>query len=260
VSDDDDASRHRALTGRRLAARLDPDVDLGLRLTLAVVAGFVLLVPFALGLLAVTDGWHPLRRLDLDVANDLHTPAAHSHALVRFLELVSDIFSPTSWELLALVIALALFLRRMPRLAIWLLVTVGLTDPLDALVKEAVGRHRPVFDHPVLVLSSFSFPSGHAFGSLVAVGALLLAGLPAVPRRGRPWLIALGGVIVLLVGYARVGLGVHYVSDVVGGWLLGVAWLAATTAAFRAWRHALRRPDRPLHEGLEPQAPEPRSG
>jgi undecaprenyl-diphosphatase len=70
-------------------------------------------------------------------------------------------------------------------------------------------------------------------------------------------LIVLGVLIVLLVGYARIGLGVHYVSDVLGGWLIGAAWLAATTAAFRAWRRDLRRPDRPLEAGLEPAGPEP---
>jgi undecaprenyl-diphosphatase len=50
-------------------------------------------------------------------------------------------------------------------------------------------------------------------------------------------LVAAG--VVVVVGASRVVLGVHYVSDVVGGWLLGLAWLAATASAFRAWQREL---------------------
>lgn len=241
----------------RLAARLDPDAAGGLRLTLAAVAAFLVLVPFSLALVAVTQGWTPLRRLDLDVADGLHTPATQHHALVTFLETVSNVFSPTTFEVMAVLVGLVLFLRRAPRLGCWLILTVVLTDPLDALIKDSVARARPSFDHPVLRLTSYSFPSGHAFGSIVAVSAFLLVGLPYVRASVRPILIALGCALVLLVGYARVGLGVHYVSDVVGGWLIGLAWLAATTSAFRAWRRDLRKPQRPLTAGLEPAAPEP---
>jgi membrane-associated phospholipid phosphatase len=235
----------------------DPDARGGLRLTLAVAAGFVLLVPFALALVAVTDRWEPLRRLDLNVAHDLNTAAVAHPALVTFLKLVSDVFSPTSFEVVAVLVGLVLLRRHSPRLAAWLVLTVVLTDPLDTLVKDTVARARPSFPHPVLTLTSYSFPSGHAFGSIVGVGALLLVGLPYVRASWRRPLIALGVGIVLLVGYARIGLGVHYVSDVLGGWLLGTAWLAGTTAAFRAWRRDLRRPTRPLEAGLEPQGPEP---
>jgi membrane-associated phospholipid phosphatase len=112
----------------------------------------------------------------------------------------------------------------------------------------------------VETLTSFSFPSGHALGSIVGVGALLLAGLPWLSRAWRRPTIAVGIAIVLLVGYARVGLGVHYVSDVVGGWILGAAWLAAMTAGFKAWQHDLRKPDRPLTAGLESDGPEPAVG
>jgi len=240
----------------RLAARLDPDAAGGLRLTLAVVAAFLVLVPFSLALVAVSQGWKPLRRLDLDVADGLHTPATQHHALVTFLETVSSVFSPTSFEAAAIVVGIVLIARRAPRLGAWLIVTVVLTDPLDTVIKNAVARSRPTFDHPVLRLTSYSFPSGHAFGSIVAVSAFLLVGLPYVRASWRPILIALGCAVVLLVGYARVGLGVHYVSDVVGGWLIGLAWLAATTSAFRAWRRDLRKPERPISAGLEPAAPE----
>jgi undecaprenyl-diphosphatase len=236
---------------------LDPDARGGLRLTLAIVAGFILLVPFALGLVAVTDGWGPLRRLDLNVAHDLNRAAVAHPGLVTFLKVVSDVFSPTSFEVVAVLVGLLLLRRHSPRLAAWLVLTVVLTDPLDTLVKNAVARTRPTFPHAVQTLTSYSFPSGHAFGSIVGVGALLLVGLPYVPSSWRRPLIALGVGVVLLVGYARIGLGVHYVSDVLGGWLIGLAWLAATTAAFRAWRRDLRRPTRPLEAGLEPEGPEP---
>jgi undecaprenyl-diphosphatase len=256
MQDNSGPSGRRARSSR-LSARLDPDAAGGLRLTLAIAAAFVVLVPFALALVAVTQGWKPLRRLDLDVADGLHTPATQHHALVTFLETVSNVFSPLTFEVVAAVVGLGLILRKAPRLGVWLILTVGLTDPLDALIKNSVARSRPTFDHPVLRLTSYSFPSGHAFGSIVAVSALLLVGLPYVRASLRPMLIALGCALVLLVGYARVSLGVHYVSDVVGGWLIGLAWLAATTSAFRAWRRDLHRPQRPLTDGLESAAPEP---
>ncbi len=236
---------------KSLAARLDPDKAGGLRLTLFSVAAFLVLVPFALALVAVTDHWGPLQRLDLNVANRLNTQALSHPSMVTFLKDVSTIFSPTTFRILAVVAAVVLAVRGARRLALWLVVAVLLSGVLDTAMKEVVKRARPHFAHPVDVLTSYSFPSGHALGSVVGVGALLLVGLPFVAPRWRKWLIALGILIVLLVGYARVGLGVHYVSDVFGGWILGLAWLAVTVAAFRAWQHDLREPERPLSAGLE---------
>ncbi|BEP13530.1 hypothetical protein acdb102_18410 [Acidothermaceae bacterium B102] len=256
----DGTSVPRRGRGAVLRARFDPDAAGGLRLTLAALAAFLVIVPFALALVAVTDGWSPLRRLDVNVANHLNTQALAHPGLVTFLEQVSNVFSPTTFRIVAVVAAVVLVIRKSPRLAAWLVVTVWLSGFLDDLVKSAVGRARPSFAHPVETLTSFSFPSGHALGSVVAIGAFLLAGLPSVPRVWRRPLIALGVVVVLLVGYARIGLGVHYVSDVVGGWILGAAWLAGMTAAFKAWRRDLHKAPRPLEAGLEPEGPEPAVG
>src|SRR4051812_4732023 len=236
-----ESSGGRARTMRTgfMARRMDPDASGGLRVSLAALAAFLVLVPFALALVAVVDGWAPLHRMDVDVANRLNTQALEHPGLVSFLKTVSNVFSPTNFQIIAVAAAVVLLVRKSPRLAVWLAATVVLSSTLDDLVKGAVGRARPTFPHPIERLTSFSFPSGHALGSVVGVGALLLVGLPLIPRAWRRPLVGLGVGIVLLVGYARVGLGVHYVSDVVGGWLLGAAWLAAMTAAFRAWRREL---------------------
>src|SRR4051794_40642939 len=103
-----------------LAARLDPDAAGGLQLTLAVVAGFLVVVPFALALLAVTDGWGPLHRLDVNVANRLNTQALEHPSLVTFLQGVSNVFDPNTFRVLAVLGALLLWRRKAPRLALWL--------------------------------------------------------------------------------------------------------------------------------------------
>jgi undecaprenyl-diphosphatase len=60
--------------------------------------------------------------------------------------------------------------------------------------------------------------------------------------------------VVVAVGITRIALGVHYVSDVLAGWLLGAAWLGVTAYAFRIWRREIARPEVPLGAGLEPEA------
>ncbi|GAB3951105.1 hypothetical protein GCM10027614_52550 [Micromonospora vulcania] len=66
------------------------------------------------------------------------------------------------------------------------------------------------------------------------------------------WVAAV--LVTVLTGVSRVALGVHFASDVLGGWLLGVAVIAATTAAFTSWRaHTGLRPVHPAREGVAPE-------
>ena len=241
---------------RPRAARLDPDARGGLRLTLAALAGLVLAIPFALLLLLVADHWGPLQRLDVRLDESLNSYAFQHATYVSVLQQISHIASPLTFEILSVAVAAVLLVRRQPRLAVWLLVTVFGGGLLSQIVKRAVGRKRPLLPHPVAHALSASFPSGHSLGVVVGVGALLLVGLPYARRGLRPVLIAVGVLIVLAVGFSRLGLGVHYLSDVLGGYLLGAGWLAATTAAFAAWRRDRGRAPRPVTEGLEPAVPE----
>jgi membrane-associated phospholipid phosphatase len=234
---------------------VDPDRRLGLRLLLALVAVFAIGVPFLVLLVLVRVKWSPLLHLDQGLAADLHTPALAHPALARGLVVISTVFDPNVFRAITTALAVWLLVQHRPRLASWTLVTVWGAALLGLLVKIAVGRARPVFDIPVTIAGGKSFPSGHALNSMVGCGVLLLVLLPLVRnRRARRLCWTAAALIVLAVGFARVGLGVHYLSDVVAGWVLGLGWLAATTAAFQAWRRERgERPVQPATEGLEPE-------
>lgn len=66
-------------------------------------------------------------------------------------------------------------------------------------------------------------------------------------------MVAAAAAMVLGIGFSRVALGVHYVSDVLAGYLLGGAWVAATTAAFHTWRREQGLPAARPQKGLEPE-------
>jgi len=251
-------TRHKTPpTDPRHRPRLDPDTRGGLRLTLAAAGTLILLIPFSLLLLLVADHWQPLRQLDHDLAAQLNTDAFGHPTYVTVLKAISTVGHPAVFQVIAVAVAVWLGIRRRPRLAAWLVVTVFGGGLLSSTVKAAVGRKRPLLAHPVAHAASASFPSGHALGSVVGVGALLLVFLPSARRATRPFLLTFGALWVLAIGFSRLGLGVHYLTDVLGGYLLGAGWLAVTTALFTAWRRDLARSARPLTQGLEPSGPEP---
>lgn len=109
--------------------------------------------------------------------------------------------------------------------------------------------------HPIAYGTGDSFPSGHALGSIVCYGAILLVFLPAARGRWRPVFITVITGLVVLIGISRIMLGVHFLSDVIGAWALGITWLGVTAFAFELTRQAAGRPvTDPVSEGLEPEA------
>jgi undecaprenyl-diphosphatase len=153
-----------------------------------------------------------------------------------------------------LTVILIIKMRRF-RLAAYLAVTAAGAPILDPTLKSLIGRLRPVVEHPVAVGGGNSFPSGHALDSFICYGALLLVFLPAFSRRRR-WIPATIAVtLVTVVGLSRILLGVHFVSDVVGGWCAGTAWLGLTVYAFEVYRKQTgHHVPQPLSEGVEPEA------
>ncbi|MEU4728804.1 phosphatase PAP2 family protein [Streptomyces sp. NPDC023588] len=238
-----------------------PDSTFAARLLLTAAATAGAAVPFALSLVLVESGWAPLYRLDQAVAERLHQAAVGHPGWVRVLHVLTDfVWGPVTMRLLVALLVLWLLTRRAWRLAAWASVTAAAGALTGVLVKSAVERARPHLPDPVAHAPGFSFPSGHAMTAFTSSAVLLLVLLPLVPRAWQPLPRALAVISVVGVGYTRVALGVHWVSDVVGGWLLGLAVVTATTLVFEAWRaDSGWRRTAVMREGLEPElsAPDP---
>jgi len=226
----------------------------GARTLLGGLALLLVAVPFGLLLLLVQDRWRPLLLLDDGARDGLHGIALSAPWLVLAMKAVSIVGTFAVYAVAFAVLAVWLVRRGLRRLALFVVVTVAGGSLLNMAVKTVVDRSRPVLPDPVAHASYSSFPSGHAQGAVVACGVLLLVLLPAVPADRRRLAVAAAVGWVLLVGFSRVVLGVHYVSDVVGGYLLGLAWLAVCAATFGAWRQERGRPGVPPAQGLEPEA------
>ncbi|KJY40995.1 phosphatase PAP2 family protein [Streptomyces sp. A1547] len=242
-----------------------PDARFGARLAVTSAATALAAVPFSLALVLVESRWAPLHRLDQGAAERLHRSVLGHPAWVRVLEFLTQVvWGPLTMRLLVAAVVVWLLWRRALRLAAWAACTATVGGLVGLLAKNAVERARPHLPDPVAHAPGFSFPSGHAMTATTSCAVLLLVLIPLVPRAWRPlpWVLAAASVVG--VGFTRVALGVHWVSDVVGGWLLGLAVVTATAFAFEAWRSDIGRPRTTPAQGLEPEIvtadPEPPAG
>ncbi|MCU1658169.1 MAG: putative rane protein [Pseudonocardiales bacterium] len=169
---------------------------------------------------------------DVDTVDDLNRYARGHPGQVQFWKAVTTVGGPTTWRVLAAVAAAALLVRRQWRLAVLIAVTMVGAAILSGVTKSLVHRARPVVPMPVAHVGGGSFPSGHALTSFVAVGLAVVLLVPVLSAAWRVVLIVVGAVVVLAVGFSRLILGVHYVTDVLGGWLIGGLWLAVVMAGF----------------------------
>ena len=220
---------------------------------LAIVTSAALL--FALLLILVRLQWAPLEAIDHHAATGLNRLVAGHKAVVSVIKAVTWLGSDgVLWTVTGTAVV-ALAIRRRWRLAIYLLVAGAGVLALDPVLKALVGRVRPVVADPIAYGTGNSFPSGHTLGSIVCYGALYLVFVPATRGIWRRSFTIVIAALIVAIGASRLLLGVHFVSDVLGGWALGIAWLGVTAFAFELSRRAAGEPvPEPMTEGLEPEA------
>ena len=228
----------------------------GARMALVLLAAVLLAAPFAYLLDQVISSG-PLSRLDRSLAESMHIDACSNTAAVGVARVISFL-GGTAWDIVLVLVVVAILLRRSEeRLAIFVAVTSVTGSALNSGVKLAVNRDRPALSGCFLGSNGGqSFPSGHTMNTTIIYGAIVLVFLSLLRRAWRP--VLLGGYVVWIaaMGWSRMTLGAHYLSDVLGGAVLGVAWLVIGVAVFQAWRKQEgKRPAKPLREGIEPEAP-----
>ncbi|GID26278.1 phosphatase PAP2 family protein [Paractinoplanes brasiliensis] len=222
------------------------------------IAGLIAVVLAGLGFgllaLLVRGNWSPLRRLDQGIADGMNSLVAPHEAAVKVITTITSLGGRGVLVPLVAMAVLWLLIRRRPRLAIYLAVTGLGAAVLDPSLKALVGRVRPVVADPVAFGGGNSFPSGHTLGATIVWGSLALVLLSATRGRRKGWILTVAALIIVAVGLSRIALSVHFLSDVLAGWLIGLAWISVTAYAFRVWRREAGRRVPSVTEGLEPEA------
>jgi undecaprenyl-diphosphatase len=208
-------------------------VRIGSRIPSAWVAlATCTLLLFLIDLVAVESGSTrvPDRSFELQARTDL------GHGSLPLFQALSFVGGASFRLPLLIVLAGLLLWRRHSFLATLLVAAAAGSGLLNEIVKIVVARSRPHLFAGAEHAAGYSFPSGHAMDAIVFFGTLAYVAIKLTGRRDVAIVASLLAVILAgLIGLSRVVLGVHYPSDVVGGWLLGAAWLGAIIAGFRQW-------------------------
>ena len=167
---------------------------------------------------------------------------AHAYAgpgMDRFFILVSQL----GYEgviLIDVAIVVALLVYRRWREAAFAAIAFSGSALLNLGSKQFFQRDRPSLWESISPEHTYSFPSGHAMGSMTLAMVVILL---AWPTRWRWPLLVLASAFAVLVGYSRIHLGVHYPSDILGGWMAAIAWVTGVhlllfRGARRPWQQA----------------------
>ncbi len=236
-------SRHHPLVGDVAEALLDPEHPEARGLAILSVVLFVTVTASVLLVAAIQES-QLLGNLDLLIFNALQvlrTPWADQ--VMVFVTWFGDGYAIA---LVLLVAAGWLVWRHEWRAVSHLLAVAVCTEIMVLVLKAVTAIERPVaLYHGV---NSFSFPSGHTAMAAAVYGmlAIILAGMLPVAQR---WLAySLAAMATVLVGFSRLYLGVHWLSDVLGGFVLGIAWASLVGIAYR--RHHLVPVIRPVSAPL----------
>lgn len=215
------ARRQRARPARLLAYLLDPShPESQLLLSMAVIgAGWAFI-----DILEDVIGHSPLVQVDLAVFNFLQ--GLRTSAVDNLMVAITTMGSGRVLAPLVLTVLAWLILRRNWRTAVYWLGAAACYVAVVQPMKYLMGRERPTAIYADAVFEQFSFPSGHATSSMVIYGFLAFLLSRGRSPAMRAAVLMAAAAWIALIGFSRIYLGAHWFSDVVGGFSLGLAWIA----------------------------------
>lgn len=150
-----------------------------------------------------------------------------SPGMTRFMQLFTWIGSEVPVVVITILAMLVLYIYlRHKRELLFLACVIAGSTLLNALIKLVFQRARPTINR-IIEVSGYSFPSGHSMAAFSLYGGLAFLIWKHVPTAtGRVLMIIVSAIFILTIGMSRIYLGVHYPSDVVGGYFLSGCWLA----------------------------------
>jgi len=207
-------------------------------LSLQLIAGILVFATMTLTLGEISEdviNHEPLTVADAQLSTWLHS---HGSPFLTGATLVATSFGSTV-TVACIAVALGLYLLWRRRFY-WLgalAASVAGGALLNKLLKYAFHRPRPHFDDPILTLTSYSFPSGHTMMATVLYGVVAAYLLTKTPDwRWRVLIILSASLLIAFVGFSRIYLGAHYLSDVLGAMAEGLAWLSlCLTLVYSIW-------------------------
>lgn len=227
------------VVGRRLRASEPGMQPSPVRFALMLAAGFAVLVGAAAGFAGIAE--------EIGQGGDIaHFDEAFAAAMAtglspatgRIFDALTRLGDTATIVALGALVAAVLAFRGRRRLAFGWVVALAGNGLLNETLKRVFERMRPVHEGAVVSAQGWSFPSGHSSGAVVAYGLLAYLLIRTLPARWHLPLVLSAVALAFTIGSSRVFVGVHFVSDVVAGFLSGSAWLAVCIVGFElARRH-----------------------
>ena len=192
-------------------------------------------VAFAIIADAVSDN-APILKQDLQVSVWLHTH--NSAVFTAFLYAITQLHSPVGMTIMAVLLGIVLYRQGHHYWTLSLALAVPGGMLVNTAIKYIFNRQRPSWDDPLFTLTSASFPSGHTAGATLFYGFIAAYMVWNTKKHWAQAVIVVGcAFMVALVGFSRIYLGVHYLSDVLAAMSVSIVWLVICLIAVRGLAH-----------------------
>jgi len=166
----------------------------------------------------------PLLRWDIPLAQTLHVQATHTPARLIEILIFGFFVGKELVQVIAAILVLYFLHKRFWRELMMVIIGLGGGGLIWYFLTNYFDRHRPLAQIGIVVTDP-SFPSGHAITAVLCYGLLAYLLVPLMPSLFWKWFVVIMAVLVMaFVGYGRLFLGGHYLSDLVAGYALGIAW------------------------------------
>lgn len=195
-------------------------------------ASFITIVPFIVILIITFSDWDKITEFDYQISNFFYS--WHTPVLNKIMIAITHLGDMVTQTLVTSLTVVVLLIAKKWRTALWYGFSVlGGALFLNGIIKEFYARARPSQIKPLVEIGGYSFPSGHSMGSIIVYGGILFIVLQSIRSTYlKVFITSFLSIMIFSIGLSRIYLAVHYPSDVIGGFSLGLTWILVSISFF----------------------------